>query len=703
MLRIQHQAAGRAPTVTPTVDNFRAQDVYYPDQPLVRWKSVVMGQMIKPAVLASGPLDICIVGRGAGAVAAMTEFNEIARNNPSATFNVTNFNYDSEVEEDPETTLVTYSGKYGRIFTVKPGPNYQEIGCMRFPSIALLTWNYIGKAYPNGGGVALTRFPNPGRVPTQFLFRDMNVVFEIDDTGTGVAIAGMNDAQQVQNFATMEAVKNGVINYMLTQVVDSTYSRSVGYFTTILVGNAGQAPTILGMSDVQVLQVWKEWDSFLKDYDVPLIDIVQDAIEQLINAGTIQITATRDRSYYIELFGRYGFGTGGFRALNNVTFNEIARLLIWNYSDEYLFPGNTGTSASTNTDFPSRLIQGLDIIQRTETIGKVLFIGRQAGNAKLVVVRYDKATDAIATSTHDYVIVATSHHAAQRILEPFAGMQAGEQIPAGSTLRFEVKGGILTYTTTEALLHPFDLQKGGSGNLYAALKNMHMMRTTKYFTDLPTAEFNTFAPVNPLGTKRVKMVLSDTDLAATYCLDGQLGTTNVLASYAWGDEATNEASRLRGLSAYAGSAQDATLRWRHAQDANRFAQVNNGDTVQEFWVSNMLANATQSTGYMYDWSADQDGRGGFKLDWASETAFSNALYDHYRTSVLSAEASTQPKQRLFVAGDSMSHHGGWLEGAFMTAVTAVAGVMRSQYGGTVFSLEGERLFATTSGPRHHRR
>ncbi|SAL57108.1 amine oxidase [Caballeronia humi] len=687
MLRINRKkSAGRAQIVSPTVNNFKSLPVFYPDHPSVRWQNVALGQMLSATTL-SGTLDVCVVGRGASALAAMTELNEIAVKNPGLIINVRNIYYDAEVEQAADSEI-NYGSKWGRIFSVKPGDNYQEIGCMRFPSIALLTWNYINKAYPTSGDVPLTRFPNPGRVPTQFLYRDMNVVFE-----NGVALTDMNDADQIANFATMEAVKNGVINYLLTQV-NASNGRNAGYFTQVLVGNPGEDPTILGMSDAQVRQVWLEWNTFIAEFDTPLIDKVQDAIDALILSGTIQTTALRDRDYFVELFGRYGFGTGGFRALNNVTFNEIARLLIWNYSDEYLFPGNAGDSATTNTDFAARLLSGLTDIQLTQVVQKALFIGRRVSDSRLTVVGYDTVSGGIVESSHDYVILATSHHAAQRVVEPFAGMQASEAIAVETPLYFEVNGALHTYVTSEGFQHPFDLQRGGSGSLYGALKNLHMMRSTKYFTDVPTAQFNAYAPSNGDQTKRVKMVISDTDLAASYCLDGQNGTTNLLVSYTWGDEATNEAPRLRGLTAYAGSASDAALRYSHAQASNRFAQASGSNQVAGFWMASLLSEVAPGTGYMYDWSSDQDSRGGFKLDWASETPFSTALYDHYRNSVLGAEATQQPQQRMFVAGDSFSHYGGWLEGAFMTGITAVAGIMRSAYTDAVFSDEGKRLFMT---------
>lgn len=695
MIRIlRGKGTGRALDVDPTVGNFKDLSIFYPDQPLVDWKEVSLGKMVSATDL-SGEINVCVVGRGAGALAAMTELNEIAKKNPNLKINVTNLYYDTEVESarDP---AVSYENKWGRIFSVKPGSNYQEIGCMRFPSIAQLTWNYIAKAYPGQEDEPLQRFPNPGRVPTQFIYRDMSVTFEIDSSGNSVAIPGMNNSKQIEDLSTMEAVKNGVINYMLNDVTASN-GKSVAYFADLLIGAPGQDPEIIGMTEGNKKAVWREWNTFIEEWDVPLIDIVQKAIDELISGGDIQETETRDRSYYVELFGRYGLGTGGFRPLNNVSFNEIARLLIWNYSDEYLFPGNSGDSSSANFDFAQRLFDEINSNSSLENFSsesrKVLFIGKHLDDSpslgKLAVVCYDASNDRIESFDFDYVVLATTHHAAQRILEPFAGVGRLNSISPGTKLYFDIEGESRFYTTTNRLEHPFDRSKGAEGSLYAALKNLHMMRTTKYFTDVSTDQFEEHSPVNFQGDKRVKMVISDTDLAATYCLDGQDGTTNILVSYSWGDEASNEATSLRGLTEYAGSNDDPALRSRHAQSANRFTATPNSSELRQFWIADMLNAAGSQSGYMYDWSADQDSRGGFKLDGVSETAFSTALFDHYRTS-----QGGFAKQRLFVAGDSFSHYGGWLEGAFMTAITSIAGVMYSEFGGDVFSSEGIQLFNT---------
>jgi tryptophan 2-monooxygenase len=72
----------------------------------------------------------------------------------------------------------------------------------------------------------------------------------------------------------------------------------------------------------------------------------------------------------------------------------------------------------------------------------------------------------------------------------------------------------------------------------------------------------------------------------------------------------------------------------------------------------------------------------------------------YHTHALYHDPALPPTERLdsrvFLASCSFSHLGGWLEGAFMSAVNAVAGVVVSLNQGRVTALnpEARKLFTT---------
>ena len=63
---------------------------------------------------------------------------------------------------------------------------------------------------------------------------------------------------------------------------------------------------------------------------------------------------------------------------------------------------------------------------------------------------------------------------------------------------------------------------------------------------------------------------------------------------------------------------------------------------------------------------------------------------------LALSPDEQIDNRVFLASCSYSHLGGWLEGAFMSAINAVAGIVVALNNGDVrnLNLEAQKLFTT---------
>jgi hypothetical protein len=752
----------------PTSNTFASQSIYYPDRPLTKWQEVALGETINTNTTfespsnKDGPLKICIIGSGAAGLSLATEVSFLAeRSLVTNGVELTQMYYDEEVENDT-TGLVKYETKWGRIFNVKAGENAQEIGCMRFPTIAVLTWTYINSILKEGEkDKPLKKFPNPGKVLTQFLYRDMDVIFQnsfdpllipYPDLESDYINADCNTKEQQDNYALMQDVTSGIINYLFTaksfkttspgyvpafgELGDSNYLEPIPegsmtdinalYFARVLVNFKGGKAAIEEWDEYIKEKLWGLWNAYAALGDIPLIDMVNEGIDGL----GIQFTAQRDRTYYVELFGRFGFGTGGFRPLNNVTLTEIARLLIWNYSDEYLLP------LGENSEFSKGL--KAKVVERFSKSGypnkytplerrKALFVGeiKEGDTGKYLgtdVLSIQSGKENFEINTFDYVFIATSHHAAQRLLEPYSNIDVGvvsrakEFIPAQSNLMFEFEGNLLEYPTVSAYYNPLDKVKGSTGNMYAALKSLHMMRSTKYFTDVPLQTYNSTCPYfvrktnGNNGTEAygpIKMVISDTDCATSYFLppstDNSSESINALISYTWGDEASNESTQLHGLTKVAGSNSNTILAARHAEITSRYGvetgrENQAGEPLQpNFWLGNMLQAVAKypeqaTKGYMYNWSADRDSRGGFKLDWAGETEMCIQLANHYKTSNKDSTGNAVDRPYLFVAGDSMSHLGGWLEGAFMSSIAAFTGMLVSLKGVDGLSPAGLTLF-----------
>jgi hypothetical protein len=64
--------------------------------------------------------------------------------------------------------------------------------------------------------------------------------------------------------------------------------------------------------------------------------------------------------------------------------------------------------------------------------------------------------------------------------------------------------------------------------------------------------------------------------------------------------------------------------------------------------------------------------GGFKLDKPEDNYFTNSLFYHYQLAGTFGPGNAGT--RVFFAGDSVGHLGGWVEGAAMSAINAVVGV-----------------------------
>lgn len=83
---------------------------------------------------------------------------------------------------------------------------------------------------------------------------------------------------------------------------------------------------------------------------------------------------------------------------------------------------------------------------------------------------------------------------------------------------------------------------------------------------------------------------------------------------------------------------------------------------------------------MFDWTTNGTA-GGFKLDGTGDHHQSNLCF-RYHTHALNPRLGN----RFFLASDSYSHLGGWLEGAFMSAINAVAGLVVAANGGNAGAL-----------------
>ncbi|GAA6152878.1 hypothetical protein [Pseudoteredinibacter isoporae] len=701
---------------------FATQKTRYPDSPLGDYAGIFQEGLFNALEDISGDIDIAVVGRGAGAMATMVFLAELSDKNPNLTLTVHNFYYDPTVEKGH----ATYDEKFGRIYSHNgsdtEGENiYREIGCMRFPSIATCTWNMANKAFPEDIDAALTVFPNPGDVASQFCWRDIDVKY--DNSGSPNP-----DYKKVNDFvikvitSLSEDVKSNDGNHwgafginlgnapLLYSLVDverldlDPGQWNAQLFQELLIPGGGPYSALpegalfqdgnvitaleyaethyASSSNIRERQVFSQsvknaWETYVREHDITLNVLVESTIRTIVEADTENYP--NSVSYYLELFGRYGFGSGGFRPLNAVSFIEIARLLVWNYADEYLLPNSAGDSTNGNCDLGIRLMQlvrnsSLHYVPKPSC--EVLLLGalEDGESSNLLYYRDHSNTDNnIHHQIFDSVFVCTAHHSAQELFEAFS---AKSIIPKGTQLN-KLNG----LEVLDDIHLPFSGFKNPEYSLINALKSVHMMRSGKYFVSVSEDAWRAIAP--SVNGEQIKQLVHDTDCAATYILDG-VDSKNVLLSYVWGDEGSNGGYHFMAEGQSQPGLEDSNgeilASFRRSVD-----RIDGNDN--QWWLASLIAdeNLDGNNGYAYNWSMDQ-ARGGFKLDYPKEHTLVSLLYDNYRLQ------DSTVAYKVYFAGCSYSHLGGWLEGAYMTAINAVAGFARQKFGDDCLTEAGLTLF-----------
>jgi phenylalanine 2-monooxygenase len=122
------------------------------------------------------------------------------------------------------------------------------------------------------------------------------------------------------------------------------------------------------------------------------------------------------------------------------------------------------------------------------------------------------------------------------------------------------------------------------------------------------------------------------------------------------------------------------------------------DPASKWWLYTVLTKAVPADRVSWDWSTYTTA-GGFKLDMTGDHNQSDLCFryhTHAQYNNPQRPVAERLDSRVFLASCSYSHLGGWLEGAFMSAINAVAGIVVSLNSGQVGALntEAQKLFTT---------
>ncbi len=193
----------------------------------------------------------------------------------------------------------------------------------------------------------------------------------------------------------------------------------------------------------------------------------------------------------------------------------------------------------------------------------------------------------------------------------------------------------------------------------SALGRVHMTSSSKVFVMTPE-KFWLTRPELPAN------IQTDTLVRGVYCLDYAPADPKapgvVLLSYTWEDDST----------------QQLGLRDKRARVERLVADVarTNPDFARHVVpIDGDFETYTQ----VIDWAQEPYHHGAFKLNFPGDDELSRELFFQY---LACTEPSSDP--RVYLAGDSQSFNGGWIEGALHTGINAACAVIRS-LGGSLYT------------------
>jgi len=687
-------------TIGGLADHPDAVNYRHPDSAQISYPKVVNNvDPIGSLPPDSAALDVGIVGAGPGGIVALYELSRMAT--AQRRVKVTLYERDSinfAVQRSPAQSKALFQTRAGRVSSYFSSPGgtpdsantVYEIGAMRFPSIAGLTWHYAKSVF--GSDPLCNQFPNPGTVPTEFVFAN-----QFDRYVGNTWLDPQSPTKLVRDLVLQGLV--GQVDASGSPVPNSSLY-PIGTRTAIEASQLLMNPT----ATVGALNLFiADWNKFIADNDGTTLE---GAVRRILTSYQGNLPAIDGIgggqliSYCVELFGRFGFGTGGFKPLFNISLVEMMRLLLWDYSNEYTLPTEL---VKGNVDFIKAIYDKalanpyFTCEVKHARVSDVFMSTDLARTTRANVAFYPSGMPTIVEfGTHDYGIIALPHDVAAQVVA-----RAGYRADIANYVIGD-KGSAATPPSGIASVVAPALQLSGmpaeTGRVVSAIGSLHMTSSSKIFSTITEANATSaVVPEFPTGSgDKISAVISDSGLAATYMVPSSTQPANFrsfLVSYSWDDDSTK--------------LQNALARWPENDDnlavggismydamVNRTYRVNPGSGEEQsppkWWLSTTLDQVEAPDKVSYDWTTHTTA-GGFKLDMTGDYYQSNLCFRYHTHAAVDGV-----NNRFFLAGCSFSHLGGWLEGAFMTAINAVAGVALAANNKNLNALnqEAQKLFTS---------
>lgn len=582
-------------------------------------------------------------------------------------------------ESSPEPNSFDDLSMAGRICTVKMNGKDEsavELGAMRFPARSYLFWHYAKYCGLLDDNSVLTEFPNPMVVPSSYNGETLSygvwhaAAMELPDEERRLQIAHLDHFR--------------------------SYTPNANLGTTSNIMNAIKTSS-------NPLGVHRWWRAACKD------------LYGLSYQQFLERKFSRDD---IEKIGNIGLGTGGFAPLFGVSALEMMRLFVWDYSEEF--------AVSKLREYPIKLLEKIRKISSAYARHGRANIFLESYNSTVTRLYYSSVWKSyrIETSTPkggfshgvDYVVLAMTHTAAAKLLNDSAANVANDIMYA-----------------RDDLWAPYFDRRLEAGEIAKSLRSQTMMSAVKYFHTMTgpagydgrrypytitageepiRSVFGTFVPVDSgavgIGTTYALPVSSPSAWSGSFKTQKKA----IGLHYSWGEESRKFGDRLKSfLYLDAGVSYGIiTYSFWMVTACSNLIKIGVHGRLHDMSVGLMNKNSFGDL-FMHDYGANNQGVtaravvwwdrvpgvwGGFKLDDPNSGAhlvyaFRVLSYSVADAGVKKSDWNKAPgttyhefygvhpsSKRCYFAGDSFSHYGGWVEGAFQSAINTTAGILRAQ-------------------------
>ncbi|WP_374424236.1 urease subunit gamma [Chromobacterium sp.] len=679
---IRNLSSDKAPAET--IEQLLEEGKYYrhPDSAQISYPLVVADQI---GTLPTGKdLNVAIVGAGAAGLCALTELAKMKPANNKLTVTIFEADKDSFIHA-AQRGISTAGKRAGRVFSARANDDtVYEIGAMRFPEIAGLTWHYAAHAFGPDGKVKV--FPNPGKVATEFIFADQVDRYD-------------SDTWLDSNSITLK-VKNRVATGLMG---DGSPHSAFAYIGQREPREVAELLRAEGTSQETLKEVQKDWHQFAHDNDQYTLEaVVRSIIRSALHAPSEPLptmegfSIDETENYYVELFGRFGFGTGGFKSLYSISFVEMMRLLLWDYSNEYTFPVEENVEFFKNLFKKAKELEVSGKFEIKVAAARVsdVFHQKNGDNYQATVAYYDnKDEKTLASQSFDFVILAMPQ-------DQLVGMVARAGYAPKPQDKVTFGDGPLELDTKAfdnvlPALWVSDQYAAANGRAVSAVSMLRMVRSSKVFA---TIHEDKLKGLPQFKQNPITAIVSDCGLATSYIVPSSIPESKYhtfLASYTW-DEDSTRLQRDFGQYPLNPGTDDQSMFLTMINRADRQVLDPVDQQQKRWWLVSVLKDVLSENRLVFDWTTNGSA-GGFKLDACGDHYQSNYCFRFHK------HAEGNKNNRVFIASDSFSHLGGWLEGAFMSAVNAVAGLVVAANGGNTDSLKGEaeKIFTALNDPNNN--